>query len=217
MGLGKTLQCLAAIQRAKQKTKANLPSLIVCPTSVVSNWESEARKFFIKVNVIAYTGSGRDEKIQEIRARMERNGHDRDLFLVITSYDIARQDHEALAEIAGLYVVVDEAHHIKNPAAKRTRAIKTLNGRHKLALTGTPIQNNLQELWSLFDYVIPGFLGSRTQFCNKFGRNGRIDWDAVRHGETSLKQQIKPFVLRRLKANVARDLPMRMMKRNSRT
>ena len=104
-----------------------------------------------------------------------------------------------MAEIPWLYVVVDEAHHIKNPDAKRTKAIKTLNGHHKLALTGTPIQNNLEELWSLFDFVMPGFLGSRSQFRDKYGRNGRIDWDTVHEGRAALRQRIKPFTLRQLR------------------
>jgi TATA-binding protein-associated factor len=142
---------------------------------------------------------------------MKLDGRQSDCVLVITSYDIARQDHEALAEIPWLYVVVDEAHHIKNPDAKRTRAIKTLNGRHKLALTGTPIQNSLEELWSLFDFVMPGFLGSRSQFRDKFGRTGRIDWDAVHQEKAGLKQRIKPFMLRRLKQTVARDLPKKIL------
>jgi SNF2 family DNA or RNA helicase len=126
---------------------------------------------------------------------------------VVTSYDIARQDHLTLGDIPWLYVVVDEGHHIKNPDAKRTKAIKTLNGRNKLVLTGTPIQNNLEDLWSLFDFAMPGFLGSRNHFRKTYGRDGQGNSDAVRNGKTPLKERINPFVLRRLKEQVEKDLP----------
>ena len=211
MGLGKTLQCLAVIQRAKQRANANLPSLIICPTSVVSNWKAEAYKFFLRVHVLTYTGSDRASVVRRIRNLMAHNVRDSDCLLVVTTYDIARQDHLMLAEIPWLYVVVDEAHYIKNPDAKRAKAMKTLKGRHKLALTGTPIQNNLEELWSLFDYVMPGFLGSRSSFREQYGRNGRVNWEAVRHGAAPLKERLNPFVLRRLKETVAPDLPAKIV------
>jgi SNF2 family DNA or RNA helicase len=102
---------------------------------------------------------------------------------------------------------VDEGHHIKNPSAERTKGVKTINGRHKLVLTGTPIQNNLEELWSLFDFAMPGFLGSLGHFRDRYGRNGKIIWDTVLGGKSPLKDRINPFVLRRLKETVAPDLP----------
>ena len=211
MGLGKTLQCLTVIQRAKEKSNANLPSLIICPTSVVSNWKSEACKFFTNTHVLLYVGANRAGIIQRIRSQMRQDTRDSECLLVVTSYDIARQDHLTLGDIPWLYVVVDEGHHIKNPDAKRTKAIKTLNGRNKLVLTGTPIQNNLEELWSLFDFAMPGFLGSRNHFRDTYGRNGQVNWDAVRNGKTPLKERINPFVLRRLKEQVAKDLPPKIV------
>ena len=126
---------------------------------------------------------------------------------VLTSFDIARLDHEKLNRFPWLYVVVDEGHNIKNPDAQRTKAIKTINGQHKLALTGTPIQNNLEELWSLFDYAMPGFLGTRAAFRDQYSRNGRINWEAVRGGKVPLKERVHPFILRRLKQDVAPELP----------
>ena len=213
MGLGKTLQTLAMIQRAREITKSKLPSLIICPTSVVNNWKSEVAKFFGDCHVIVYTGTGnnREKKLRHLRELMSFSDYGLASPLLITSYDIARLDHEELNRIPWLYVVVDEGHNIKNPDTQRTRAIKTINGRHKLALTGTPIQNNLEELWSLFDYAMPGFLGTRTEFRDQYGKNGRINWDAVRRGKTPLKERVHPFVMRRLKETVAKDLPPKIV------
>jgi SNF2 family DNA or RNA helicase len=211
MGLGKTLQCLAVIHRAREKSNANLPSLIICPTSVVSNWKNEALKFFTNTYVLLYSGANRQGIIQRIRSQMRQDARHSECLLVVTSYDIARQDHHILGNIPWLYVVVDEGHNIKNPDAKRSKAIKTLNGRNKLVLTGTPIQNNLEELWSLFDFAMPGFLGSRSHFRETYGRNGQVNWDKVRNGKSPLKERINPFVLRRMKEQVAKDLPPKIL------
>ena len=116
-----------------------------------------------------------------------------------------------MKQIPWLYVVVDEGHNIKNPVAKRTKAIKAIQGQHKLALTGTPIQNKLEELWSLFDFAMPGFLGTRRGFRDRYGRYDQIEWDAVRQGPGNLKDRIRPFVMRRLKENVAKDLPPKIL------
>ncbi len=210
MGLGKTLQTLTAIQRAWETAKIKRPSLIVCPTSVVQNWKSEINKFFTACTPITYVGNRREKKLESL--------HRSDLFanlqnehtLVITSFDIARIDHEKLNRIEWHYVVVDEAHNIKNPDAKRTKAIKTINGQNKLVLTGTPIQNKLEELWSLFDFVMPGYLGSRSGFRDTYSRGGHVNWSAVWGGETRLKDRVNPFILRRLKENVAKDLPSKI-------
>ena len=193
MGLGKTLQCLTMIHRAREKSHVNLPSLIICPTSVVTNWKTEAYKFFINTQVLLYCGGNRERIIPRIRSQMRQDAKDSECLLVVTSFDIARQDHQVLGDVRWLYVVVDEGHNIKNPDAKRTKAIKTLNGRNKLVLTGTPIQNNLEELWSLFDFAMPGFLGSRTQFRETYGRNGQVNWEAVRNGIAPLKERHRPI------------------------
>ena len=211
MGLGKTLQTLAILQKAKEQGQGNLPSLIICPTSVVSNWQSEAEKFFTDCPVVLYTGSNRGDHRQTIRRRLKRPSQSLSGPLVVTSYDIARRDYKLLSRIPWLYVVVDEGHNIKNPAAKRTKAIKAIQGQHKLALTGTPIQNKLEELWSLFDFAMPGFLGTRKGFRDKYGCYDQIDWDTVRQGPSNLKDRIRPFVLRRLKESVAKDLPPKII------
>jgi superfamily II DNA or RNA helicase len=211
MGLGKTLQTLAMIQRAREMTNSQFPSLIICPTSVVNNWKSEVQKFFRECHVIVYSGKNREKKLQRLHELIDCSSAGLATPLVVTSYEIARLDHENLNRISWLYVVVDEGHNIKNPNAQRTKAIKTINGQHKLALTGTPIQNNLEELWSLFDYAMPGFLGNRTAFRNLYGRGGRINWDAVRHGKAPLKERVHPFIMRRLKETVAKDLPQKII------
>ena len=197
MGLGKTLQSLTMIQRADELAVSKWPSLIICPTSVVTNWRTEADKFLVGKHVVVYHGADRGAKLLQSQPST----------LVITSYDIARLDSRILSEIAWRYVVLDEGHYIKNPDADRSKAIKTINGRHKLLLTGTPIQNNLEELWSLFDFVMPNYLGSRADFRRRYGRGRKVNWDAVHHGEQPLKPRINPFILRRLKEQVATDLP----------
>jgi superfamily II DNA or RNA helicase len=207
MGLGKTLQTLAILQKAKEEGQGNRPSLIICPTSVVNNWQAEAEKFFADCPVILYTGSRRGTHRQAVRRRLKRPSTSMSGPLVVTSYDIARRDYKLLKELPWLYVVVDEGHNIKNPSAKRTKAIKAIPAQHKLVLTGTPIQNKLEELWSLFDFAMPGFLGTRTGFRDKYGCCDEIQWDAV----GNLKDRIRPFVLRRLKEDVAKDLPEKIL------
>jgi hypothetical protein len=212
MGLGKTLQTLAVIARASEISRFQVfPSLIICPTSVVTNWKREADKFFSETAVFTYVGQNRESSLERLAKLMSSKQSCASVMLVITSYDIARRDVEILNRIPWQYVVVDEGHNIKNPDAQRTRAIKTINGQNKLALTGTPIQNNLEELWSLFDFAMPGFLGKRSEFRDRYGRNGRVDWDAVNQGPVPLKSRVHPFIMRRLKENVAKDLPQKIM------
>lgn len=204
MGLGKTLQTLTVIERARELSHSQLPALIICPASVMLNWRSEIQKFLQRSDVVIYHGSSRHNYLGRIREAVTPRNRSRSSLYVITSYDTARIDCDELNRIPWLYVVVDEGHNIKNPDAQRTRAIKTIAGQHKLALTGTPIQNKLEELWSLFDFAMPGFLGNRNAFRQRYSSGTRVDWSAV---EQSLKPRIKPFYLRRLKSDVAKDLP----------
>ena len=204
MGLGKTLQTLMVIERARELSHSRLPALIICPTSVMLNWRSEIQKFLQRSAVVVYHGSNRQGFLNRIKEATSPRGSTDTSLYVITSYDTARIDCEDLNRIPWLYVVVDEGHNIKNPDAQRTRAIKTIAGQHKLALTGTPIQNKLEELWSLFDFAMPGFLGRRDSFRQKYSNGNRVDWAAV---EQTLKPRIRPFYLRRLKTDVAKDLP----------
>ena len=204
MGLGKTLQTLAVIEHAREMN-ATGPALIICPTSVVHNWRAEIDRFLRTAHVVMLHGSNRVRQHQEIeRVANFRTGS----AYVITSYDIAMRDHGQLSRIPWLYLVVDEGHHIKNPTAKRTRAIKTLPGQHKLALTGTPIQNRLGELWSLFDFAMPGFLGTQKEFRDEFADGDDVDWAGV---SEELMPRVRPFIMRRLKQDVAKDLPEKLI------
>jgi superfamily II DNA or RNA helicase len=207
MGLGKTLQTLAAVERAREIGGSPLPVLIICPTSVMLNWRSEIGKFLEHSETLLFHGPSRGRQVERMTAAADAPADSPGLF-VITSFDCARIDHDTLNRIPWLYVIVDEGHTIKNPDAKRSKAIKTIPGRHKLALTGTPIQNKLEELWSLFDFAMPGFLESRGAFRRRYTINNRVDWPAV---NDQLIPRIRPFVLRRLKSAVARDLPEKII------
>ena len=207
MGLGKTLQTLTAVERVRETGALRLPVLIICPTSVMLNWRSEIGKFLEHSETLLFHGPARGRQVERLMAAADAPADSPGLF-VITSFDCARIDHDTLNRISWLYVIVDEGHTIKNPDAKRSKAIKTIPGRHKLALTGTPIQNKLEELWSLFDFAMPGFLDSRAAFRRRYTVNSRVDWPAV---NDQLIPRIRPFVLRRLKSAVARDLPEKII------
>ncbi|MFN7132805.1 MAG: DEAD/DEAH box helicase, partial [Myxococcales bacterium] len=196
MGLGKTLQALALLLRVK-KDEGRKPSLIIAPTSVLTNWQREAEKFTPSLKTVVYDGPDRDEKRQSFKTAD----------VVLTSYAILRRDAEPLTKTEFRYVILDEAQHIKNPGSLGARAARSLKSERRLALTGTPLENRLAELWSLFDFLMPGFLGTEGQFRNRYARPIEIDGDSgVRE---RLKRRVHPFMLRRLKDEVARDLPAR--------
>ena len=195
MGLGKTVQTLAALlDRAPQG-----PALVVAPTSVVANWVDEARRFAPTLNVKLYVG------LASARADLLAEPAPFDLY--VTTYGVAQNDIDALAEVQWRSAVLDEAQAIKNPAAKRTRAMRRLQADFRVITTGTPIQNNLVDLHSLFSFVNPGLLGTLQQFRSHFQVPIERDGDALTQGR--LRRLIAPFVLRRLKADVLDDLPER--------
>ncbi|TNE87099.1 MAG: DEAD/DEAH box helicase [Deltaproteobacteria bacterium] len=184
MGLGKTLQALAAILDAGGR------SLVVAPTSVLSNWKREANRFAPGLKVCVYHGPQRVL--------------DPDADLVLTSYTLMRMDLADLVKTEWSYAVLDEAQAIKNPQSQTARAACKLRAKHRLCLSGTPVENRLEELWSLFHFLIPGFLGSLATFRERFARpieNGDLQSAA------SLRRRIRPYVLRRLKSQVATELP----------
>ncbi|MCF7854043.1 MAG: DEAD/DEAH box helicase [Candidatus Pacebacteria bacterium] len=198
MGLGKTIQALTAIARRKQNNATGAPSLVVCPTSLVENWLVEANRFAPAVKTVAIHGSERHETISEV-SRFD---------LVVTSYALLRRDVKAYADVAFDYLILDEAQHIKNPDTVNARTCKALKSEHRLILTGTPVENALHEVWSLFDFLLPGMLGTRRQFREEYelpSANG--------HGQQTyaeLAAQIRPFILRRTKREVCRELPPKM-------
>jgi superfamily II DNA or RNA helicase len=202
MGLGKTIQTIAlmlsiksAVEKdAKADGKKKFKALIVAPTSVVTNWERELDKFAPSLNHMVWHGSERKERTDELE----------DADVVITSYALLRRDEELLAKLDLTYAILDEAQNIKNPLSATARAAKRLKAQRRLALTGTPIENRLSEIWSIFDFVSPGLLGPLDKFEERYARP--IDAGDTK-AATRLRATIHPFILRRTKAEVAKDLP----------
>jgi len=208
MGLGKTAQALAILARLKEQF-GPAPALVVAPTSLLDNWRAEVAKFCPDLRVLIYRGT------PERRDWLRRQAHEHDI--VLGTYATVRNDAVLLRGIEWRYVILDEAHFIKNSAAATTKALKTIGSAHRLALTGTPIQNRLAELWSLFDFLMPGFLGRQTPFREQWEepitrlQAGQAESEEERlRGQEALeglRERIRPFVLRRLKTDVARELP----------
>jgi superfamily II DNA or RNA helicase len=195
MGLGKTVQTLAHLAIEKAAGRLDNPSLIVCPTSLIPNWLSEAQRFAPGLSVLALHGAARKSAFRQIQK------HD----LVLSTYPLLTRDHAVLLEQQWHLVILDEAQSIKNPNAETTRQALRLRARQKLCLSGTPIQNHLGELWSLFDFLAPGFLGTQASFKTRFRLPIEKNGDAER--QTMLNQRIRPFMLRRTKEEVATELP----------
>jgi SNF2 family DNA or RNA helicase len=201
MGLGKTIQTLAMLLYQKE-TNGRLPgpSLLVAPTSVVTNWEREVRRFTPGLTTLVHQGPGRLRNHELVEAI---HGAD----LVMTSYALLRQDIETLDAVRWYGVILDEAQNIKNPTARQTQAARKLRGDFRLALTGTPVENRLSELWSIMNFLNPGYLGNRQAFRSEFGVPIERYHDV--EATTRLKSLVGPFVLRRVKSDprVIQDLP----------
>jgi len=202
MGLGKTVQTIAlllavksAVEKdAKADGKKKFKALIVAPTSVVTNWERELDKFSPSISHIVWHGADRKERADELE----------DADIVITSYALLRRDEEMLAKLDLRYAILDEAQNIKNPLSATARSAKRLKADRRLALTGTPIENRLSEIWSIFDFVSPGLLGPLDKFEERYARP--IDAGDAKAARR-LRATIHPFILRRTKSEVAKDLP----------
>lgn len=192
MGLGKTVQALAVLLAETGEGRGL--NLVVAPTSVVPNWEAEAARFAPGLRVVRYHGA----------ERRERAGGFGGCDLAVTSYAVLRRDAALLADVPWNYVILDEAQAIKNAATQTSRAVGRLRGRCRLALTGTPLENHLGELWSHFQFLAPGLLGSERSFTRRFARPIAQGDEAA---ADALRRRIRPFILRRLKSEVARDLP----------
>ncbi len=190
MGLGKTLQAIAVLS----KLPASAKSLVICPKTLLFNWAAEIEKFNKSLSFIIYEGSKKERK--NILKDLQVN-------ILFASYSIIQNDIELLEKIDFEYIILDEAQHIKNPTALRTRAVKKLKAQHKMALSGTPIENNPVELWSIFDFLMPGYLPSTRKFKDKYINHSKRESDA----QTKLKIQVSPFILRRKKEDVLIELP----------
>jgi SNF2 family DNA or RNA helicase len=200
MGLGKTIQWIAYLLSVKEREKPPAPSLLICPTSVLGNWQKELERFAPSLQVYLHYGGKRvkgDAFVQHV-AQYD---------LVLTSYTLAHLDEEVLQTIDWSSIGLDEAQNIKNAFTKQSSSIRRLNGHHRVAMTGTPIENRLTELWSIYDFINPGYLGGLREFSRRFV-------DPIEKGQnpkliTDVQQMVRPFLLRRVKTDptIQLDLP----------
>lgn len=196
MGLGKTLQTLTHLLAEKEAGRnAGKPSLVIAPTSVVVNWQREAAKFTPALTILILQGDDRHARTHKIPTSD----------LVLTSYALVHRDLETLLQHDYHLLILDEAQHIKNPHAKITQAVCQLDARHRLCLSGTPVENHLGELWSLMHFLMPGLLGTQDTF-NEVYRNP-IEKNAHEGKRSSLAARVGPLILRRTKHDVAKELP----------
>ncbi|MDZ7826180.1 MAG: DEAD/DEAH box helicase [Gammaproteobacteria bacterium] len=195
MGLGKTVQALAHLLREKEAGRADRPSLVVAPTSLMFNWRHEARRFAPDLRVLVLHGPRRKARFAAI------GEHD----LVLTTYPLLARDKDALLAQPYHLAILDEAQFIKNPRAQASRVARRIEARHRLCLTGTPLENHLGELWSLFDFAAPGLLGSDKQFRRLF--RTPIEKHDNEAAMDCLTRRVRPFLLRRTKAQAAAELP----------
>ena len=205
MGLGKTLQTLTWLAWLKEAHAKNpKPSLVICPASVLHNWRRETEKFTPNVKVLVLeSGAARHNLRKQIPQ------HD----LIVTNYALLRRDLEELQKFAFRAVILDEAQFIKNPGAQVTQSVKQLKCEHKLALTGTPLENRLLDLWSIVDFIQPGYLGNQEHFLETYEPRGENAESAQRIARRRLSAKLRPLLLRRLKKHVAKDLPDRIEER----
>jgi len=199
MGLGKTIQTLALIKR-DHDTKNKRPVLLVCPTSVVNNWRKEAAQFTPDLPVLVHHGADRKKKTAFIKDAEEHA-------IVVSSYNLLYRDIDFLTKVNWSGIILDEAQNIKNPSTKQAKAARSLNSEYRLALTGTPVENHVGDLWSIMEFLNPGMLGSQSSFKNKFHRPIQLYGDE--NAAAQLKSLTQPFILRRLKTDktIISDLP----------
>ncbi|MCA9697570.1 MAG: helicase, partial [Myxococcales bacterium] len=194
MGLGKTLQALALLLDSHGGQPEGLPSLVVCPTSVLHTWREQAARFAPSLRLHLHQGAR--------RGTPPANG---EVDLILTSYALLRQDAEHWQRRRFRHLILDEAQALKNPDSQLAAVARSVQARHPLALSGTPLENNLLELWSLFEILMPGFFGSRRRFRRRWVDPVHKHEDAATLAR--LRRRLRPFLLRRLKREVADELP----------
>ncbi|MDB9538918.1 DEAD/DEAH box helicase [Anabaenopsis tanganyikae CS-531] len=200
MGLGKTIQLIAFLLHLQEQDALVNPTLLVCPTSILGNWEREIKKFAPNLKVLQHHGDKRLKGKAFVEAVKKHN-------VIITSYSLIHRDMKILQGVDWQVVVLDEAQNVKNPEAKQSQAVRELKTTFRIALTGTPVENKLQELWSILDFLNPGYLGNRQFFQRRFAI------PIEKYGDTSslnqLRGLVQPFILRRLKTDrdIIQDLP----------
>ena len=197
MGLGKTIQTLTHLSKLKEDGKLTKSSLIVMPTSLIANWRNEIKKFTPNLSVLSLHGDNRAERFKDIKK------YD----LLLTTYPLIVRDKERFDKEKFLYIILDEAQKIKNPKTKMSMAIKTFKCDYRLALSGTPIENHLGELWSIFSFLMPGFLDTLTFFKNYYQTPIEKENNITR--QELLNKRVKPFMIRRTKEIVVNELPVK--------
>jgi SNF2 family DNA or RNA helicase len=200
MGLGKTPQLIAFLLHLKEQEALESPTLVVCPTSVLGNWEREVKKFGPSLKVIVHHG---DKRLKgKAFAKAVKDKH-----LVVTSYPLVFRDASTLQDVSWQGVVLDEAQNIKNPGAKQSQTVRQLQAGFRISLTGTPVENRLSELWSILDFLNPGYLGNQQFFQRRFAMP--IEKFGDRDSLQTLRGLVQPFILRRLKTDkeIIQDLP----------
>ncbi|MDQ7004175.1 MAG: DEAD/DEAH box helicase [Ghiorsea sp.] len=195
MGLGKTIQTLACILKEKEEGRLQHPALVIAPTSLMHNWRMEAQKFTPDLRVLVLHGVHRARLFDAI-AQYD---------LVLTTYPLLPRDASFLIDEPYHMLILDEAQNIKNPRAKASQLVRDFNARHRICLTGTPIENHLGELWAQFDFLMPGYLYDQKNFTNLFRKPIEQDGSASR--QDALNIRVRPFLLRRMKEDVAKELP----------
>lgn len=205
MGLGKTLQVIAFLLSEQEKLQEDAVlsekfALIICPASLVYNWKNEIEKFAPGMHAMTVTGTAPERKeIIDSAGKLD---------ILITSYDLLRRDEEFYEGYSFCHEIIDEAQYIKNHNTRAAKAVKNIRAGFKAALTGTPIENRLSELWSIFDYLMPGFLYTYSRFRDEIEIPAVTEQDDEKRGH--LRKMIRPFVLRRLKKDVLKDLPVKL-------
>ncbi|MDQ6988985.1 MAG: DEAD/DEAH box helicase [Mariprofundaceae bacterium] len=195
MGLGKTIQALACILTEKEAGRLNHPALVIAPTILMHNWRLEAKKFTPDLRVLVLHGAHRSQHFDSIQH------YD----LVLTTYPLLTRDAPILVEEEYHMLILDEAQNIKNPRAKASKLVRELQAKHRLCLTGTPVENHLGELWAQFDFLMPGYLYDQKNFTTLFRKP--IENEGSQSRQEALNVRIRPFLLRRLKEDVAKELP----------
>ena len=199
MGLGKTLQTIAHILIEKEQNRLDRPAMIITLTSLVGNWEREIKRFAPTLKIAIHHGADRHER------RPDLGKAD----VIITTYPMVARDRDDLATLPLHMLVLDEAQAIKNWDAQNSESVRRLDARHKICLSGTPIENHLGELWALFDFLMPGMLGARDEFTVQFRHPIEMQGDKVRL--EALRDRVRPFILRRTKTLVAPELPAKTL------
>ena len=201
MGLGKSVQVIAQLVHEKESNDSVLPTLLIAPTSVVGNWQKEIAKFAPHLKAMVHHGGKRLQQEAEFQSLCYQND------VTITSFTLARKDEKLLSSVKWQRLVLDEAQNIKNPKAAQTKAILKLPARHRLALTGTPVENRLLDLWSIFNFLNPGYLGKEAQFRKAFEIPIQKENDRLK--SVTLKKLVEPLILRRVKTDqsIINDLP----------